>query len=364
MADSDLSVLLFAGRFEVRGSCAYTLRLAERSGEYGVRSRIVCSDASRVDAKLRAELPISENRHLGTPFVRWAALDVLRRELLANLPDLIHVQSRHVLKQGAWLARRLARPFILTVHGSMQPNERINFDQTWGRRIVAVSDSVKVELNGRPNIPGELVTVIRSGVKASCSAESLEVLGAGHVPVVGTASPLESTKGVPFFLGAAQKVLAAGKDVEFLVSGAGPEESNLRRLARSLGISEKVTFVPNLNDFAQSLAAMDIFCLPSLRQGLGTIMLEAMAMGKPVIASGVGGVYSIVRNNETGLMVPPSNSEQLAHRVLELLGDPAKARAIGERARSMVREQFGVEKMIQQTTELYRQVLSQDAPDS
>ena len=130
--------------------------------------------------------------------------------------------------------------------------------------------------------------------------------------------PLEAVKGHVFFLGAAQRVAAAHPETEFLVAGAGPEEENLRRLARELGINHNVTFASNLYDFSASLAAMDIFCLPSLRQGLGTIMLEAMALGRPVIASGVGGIYSVVRNNETGLVVPPSDSAALAERILEL----------------------------------------------
>jgi glycosyltransferase involved in cell wall biosynthesis len=127
-----------------------------------------------------------------------------------------------------------------------------------------------------------------------------------------------------------------------------------------LGINRNVTFASNLYDFAASLAAMDIFCLPSLRQGLGTIMLEAMARGRPVIASGVGGIYSVVRNNETGLVVPPSDSAALAERILDLLHDPVRARSIGEAGRRLVSEEFGVERMVTQTAELYRNVLARE----
>ena len=76
-------------------------------------------------------------------------------------------------------------------------------------------------------------------------------------------------------------MLATGRDVEFVIAGAGPEEENLRRLARELQIADHVTFVPNLSDFGEALVAMDIFCLPSLQQGIGTIMLEAMASRDP-----------------------------------------------------------------------------------
>ncbi|HUF37494.1 MAG TPA: glycosyltransferase family 4 protein, partial [Anaerolineales bacterium] len=171
------------------------------------------------------------------------------------------------------------------------------------------------------------------------------------------AGPLEAIKGLPFLLGAAAKVLRNRQDVEFLIAGSGPEEEGLRRLARELEISGHVTFVPNLLDFTESLAAMDIFCLPSLRQGLGTIMLEAMALGKPVIATGVGGVYSVVREGETGLVVPPQDSSRLAERILELLNDPVRARAIGESGRRLVQSEFNVETMVRRTAELYREIL-------
>jgi glycosyltransferase involved in cell wall biosynthesis len=120
-----------------------------------------------------------------------------------------------------------------------------------------------------------------------------------------------------------------------------------------------VTFVPNLYDFSTALEAMDIFCLPSLRQGLGTIMLDAMGRGIPVIATGVGGVFSVVSDNETGLVVPPSNSARLAERILELLNDPLKARALGTKGRELVREEFGIERMVEETADLYREVVQE-----
>jgi glycosyltransferase involved in cell wall biosynthesis len=145
----------------------------------------------------------------------------------------------------------------------------------------------------------------------------------------------------------------------FLLAGAGPEEANLRRVARELEIATSVTFIPNLFDFSTALSAIDIFCLPSLRQGLGTIMLEAMALARPVIATNVGGVYSVIRDNETGLVVPPSDSSRLADCILELLRDPVRARALGEAGRRLVIEKFGVEQMVEKTTALYREVLAE-----
>jgi glycosyltransferase involved in cell wall biosynthesis len=361
MADeTPAEVLLIAGRFHVRGSSAYTLRLAEQLAEHGWTARVICPDAHVIDTSRRAGLPLREYPYLDswlwTHAVRWLMLRDVRR----SPPKLIHVQSRRALGIGAWLARRLECPFVLTVHDHLRPREQLRIDQTWCRRIIAVSQSVKSHLVATGGVPEELITVIASGVEVGAPGEALPSLDPGHTPVVGTAGPLEALKGLPYFLNAARQVLVTGRQVEFLIAGAGPEEANLRRLARELGIASQVTFVPNLCDFEDPLHAMDIYCLPSLQQGLGTVMLEAMALGRPVIATGVGGVYDVVRDGVTGLIVPPSDSGELARRIIELLDDPIRARTLGAAARKLVEREFHVNGMVRQTADLYREVIDGD----
>jgi glycosyltransferase involved in cell wall biosynthesis len=356
MSEFDLQVLLLAGRFEVRGSCAYTLRLAEGLEKERVAARIVTPDARLVDSRVRRRVQIEEVRRLGTPVWGKLAGRFLLNEVRENPPHVIHIQSIRALRYGSRLARRLGRPYVLTVHKHVDDGTRFRIDRHDCRKVIAVSDSVRDDLVRRFEWPGEMVTVIPSGVDTTVAADVRLPLEPGRVPVIGTASPLEAVKGLPWFLGAARHVLEARSDVEFLVAGAGPEESNLRRVARELEIAEKVTFVPYLLSFTESLSATDIFVLPSLQQGLGTIMLEAMALGRPVIATGVGGVSSVIHHGETGLIVPPQNSGELARRILELLEQPALARALGTRARELVVERYNVESMVHKTAQVYRAV--------
>ena len=91
-------------------------------------------------------------------------------------------------------------------------------------------------------------------------------------------------------------------------------------------------------------------------------MLEAMALGRPVIATGVGGVSSVIRDGETGLIVPPQSSSELARRIVELLDQPDRARAIGAQARKLVVEQYSANTMVQRTAQLYRELVS--SPDA
>lgn len=354
-----IRVLLLADSIEVRGTSAYTLRLARELEEHGIAREVVCPHARVLAEAERNELPLREYPRVNMPFWGRVVMGVVRNELEPKPPHLIHVQSRSMHRKGAWLAKQLEVPYVVTVHDYLNPSERLRLDARWGKRVIAVSQSVKSELADQARLSRELISVIHAGVDIPNEPED-NVLPPDRMPVVGTACPLEAVKGLPYFLGAAQRVRAVRPDVQFLVAGAGPEERNLRRVADALDLTDAVTFIPNLRDFTQALQAMDIFCLPSLKQGLGTTMLEAMAFGKPVIATGVGGVYSVIRENETGLVVPPRDSARLAERILELVNDPVRARVIAATGKALVCKDFTVQGMVRETAALYREVLDSE----
>src|SRR5437763_370835 len=212
MSESELQVLLLAGRFEVRGSCSYTLRLAAGLEKEGISTTIVSPDARLVDARVKERLRIYEFRRLDTPI--WGEL--VARFLLSHarheLPHLIHVQSQRALRHGSWLARRLQRPYVLTMHEHLEDGAKLRIDRKLCRGVVAVSESVRDDLVRRFDLRPELVTVIPSGVDTTERADLPAPLEAGHVPIVGTAGPLEAVKGFPYFLGAARQVLAVRRD--------------------------------------------------------------------------------------------------------------------------------------------------------
>ena len=385
-------VLLLAGRLAVRARSAYTLRLARGLPAEGFEAAPVCVDASQVSWEVRERLGLRVYRDLDRPAWGWVVREGLLHDLRDDPPDVIHVQSPEMLGCGTYLARRLGRPAVVTFPAVPAGLDRFARLDARVLRVVAISRAVGADLIGVSRAPAKRVRVIHSGVDADdnafvphpdpgegaapggdpparpddaddpepcppADADAGPVLPPGRVPVVGTAGPLEVPKGLPFFLGAAARVRRRFPSVRFLLSGAGPEEANLRRLARELGLEPATTFAPNLLDFSASLAATDVFCLPSLEQGLGATMLEAMARGRPVVASGVGGVDAVVEDGKTGYVVPPADSAALADRVARLLADPAAARRVGEAGRAAVRARFGVARMVAETAALYRSVL-------
>jgi len=359
MGRENVKILLLSEKFEARGTSAYTLRLARHLPEQGFDLSVITPDASCVDSEVRKNLRIEEFPDLEIPLWKRRFPAVLSKKYQLESPELLHIQSRGALHLGAKLARILGIPFILTVHDEVPPSARLKLEKGICQRVIAVSEHVKKTLLEHHASIRDNITMIHSGVETVTNAKKKSVLPPGRTPVIGTAGPLEVVKGFPFLLSAAQKILSEDIEVFFLVAGAGPEEFNLRRLADDLGISKSVSFLSGLHDFGPSLDAIDIFCLTSLQQGLGTVMLDAMSRQIPVIASQVGGVADILEDNKSGLLVPPANSEKLAERILELLRNPVRARMIGQEGHRVVLNEFGVEKMIERTVNVYRSVLEE-----
>ncbi|WP_437206362.1 glycosyltransferase family 4 protein [Planctomicrobium sp. SH664] len=359
-----LDALLILGTYQLRGSFSRALSLASRLPPERVKIRLLSTDPVQVTTQRGQQLNSLAYRSLLWPGLgrltrRWAWSDLRR-----DPPDLIDIQHRRMLPLGNWLARKLQRPYLVTVHDYLRERERFIVDLQWCRRIIAVSESVRSELLDRTRLPEELVTVIASGVQPPEESQLLPILSAGRSPVIGTAGPLEAGKGLRHFLRAAAIILKQQPNAMFVVAGSGPEESSLRRLAMELQISQSLTILPNLHDFSPALRAMDIFVLPALKQGLGTTMLQAMSCGLPVIGTESGGVFSVVTDGVTGLLIPPSDEEKLAERVLHLLTHPDEARQLGSNARQRVMEHFHVDQMINATVELYEHITENVTPSS
>ena len=362
MAETGHRILILAGRLAARGSTVQTLALARGLAAESHSVRIVCSDGQLVPAGRREGLVFDERLALEWPIAAPIVWRCIERDLRSAIPDVIHAQHRRMLPLARWLGLRWRRPVVLNMHDYLAAGETLRCDGRWLSAVITVSESVRGELLAKTSLAPERVHVIHSGVEMSTLAEPRCVLDPRHVPVVGTAGPLEVARGLGYFLIAAQDVLREQPRAQFLIAGAGPEERQLRQQARDLQLTENVTFIPSFSDFSKSLDAMDIYVLPSLKQGLGTIMLEAMARALPVIATSSGGVHSVVSDGTTGVLVPPSDGKTLARSILALLRDPLRARALGENARDLVRRDFPVARMVSGTLDLYRRLIDEWKP--
>lgn len=358
MTQVPTTVVLVANEFQARGTSAYTLRLAQRLIGHEFDPIVVSPDSRQVHDRIRNEVEFLDYSFLNAPFVSGLVSRLAARDLRKRAPALLHIQSRNVIPQGQAIARALNIPTLTTINDYIGPHEPLDLDPRITRGVIAVSEFVR---DGLIKATGErlgTIETIYSGVDIPADDFKLEVLSSERTPVIGTAGPLEPSKGFEFFLRAAQQVLQSGREVEFLIAGNGPDERRLREISRSLGITKQVTFITNLTDFGAAVRAMDIFCLPSLNQGLGTIMLEAMAMARPVVATEVGAVPKIVTDGVTALLVPPSDATRLAERMREYLDNTPRAKQIGRSGRSLVIRDFSAERMADETVRAYQRVLS------
>ncbi len=174
-------------------------------------------------------------------------------------------------------------------------------------------------------------------------------------PVVGIIGSLIALKGHATFLRMAELVAGERTDVRFLIVGEGPLRQDLEAQARALGLSDRVIFAGVHRDIPEILSLMDVFVLSSTSEAHPLTILEAMAAGKPVVATDVGGNAESVVDGETGFIVPSEDGEKLFERVKRLLDDPALAQRMGRRGFERVSQEFTVERMVSQTEAVYEE---------
>lgn len=178
-----------------------------------------------------------------------------------------------------------------------------------------------------------------------------------HAIIIGTAGRLIATKGVSYFIEAAQRIKRTHPKAQFLIVGDGPERAALERLAVRLGIGEDVKFTGYRRDLLGILPVINVFVVPSLSEGQSIVTLEAMAARRPVVAFKTGGLPEIITNNRSGILVPEMDPRHLAQRIIDLLENPKQAEKLGNTARSVVEQKFQQYQMVQKTEEIYRQCL-------
>lgn len=172
-------------------------------------------------------------------------------------------------------------------------------------------------------------------------------------PTVLTVARLNKQKGLEYLIAAAPYL----PGTRFLIAGEGPDREALEMQARALNVADRVVFLGQRGDVRDLLAACDVFVLPSLFEGLPVSILEAMAVGKPVIATAIGGTDEAIVHRETGLLVPPADPAGLASALQLLLEDSSLRQRIGDAGRARVRQNFSAEAMIEQLSGVYHEVL-------
>jgi glycosyltransferase involved in cell wall biosynthesis len=228
-------------------------------------------------------------------------------------------------------------------------------------RVVAVSQAVRDDLI-RLGVDQRKIALIYNGIDLSKFQPPLT--GAPPVdrePVVGLVGRLEPEKGHRCFLEAAQMLLQRHGDCRFQIVGDGSLQQDLRDFACKLGIARQVEFLGLRDDIPELLDRMSVVAQPSLSEAFSLSLVEAMSMGKPCVASNIGGIKEILVNRENGLLVEPGEPRGLAAGISWLLEHPDDARRIGEAAARTASERFDARVMTERLTRLYAECVQEKA---
>ena len=245
--------------------------------------------------------------------------------------DIIHSNTRVTQVLSCIIEWLSGKPFVSTCHGFFKKRFFRKIFPCWGKKVIAISQQVKEHLLKDFAVKEKDIVVIHNGIdvdrfrnhKPENSAfggrEQLKTdLGLGSGPVVGIIARLSDVKGHIYLIEAMKKVLKALPDAQLLIAGEGKMKDELVSLARHLGLEGKVFFLPQVCDTVKVLSIMDVFVMPSLKEGLGLALMEAMACGLAVIGSDVGGIKSLIQHDYNGLLVEPEDTVALSSAILEI----------------------------------------------
>ncbi len=366
-----------AGSAAYGGGERYLELLFERLDRTQYRPLLICPEPGSFVGRMEARGVETHLVHLAplfNPFALWR----LTRLLVQQRVTILQTHGARSNFYGRIAGRLAGVPVIVsTVHNSLKDYEAsplkrrlyaslLSLTLPFVDRIICVSDANRRDLIEECPAAEAKAQTVYNGVDPSAfpsqrDRETIKAeLGIGGRPVLLTIGRLTEQKGHRYLLAALPGLLKTWPELCCLFVGEGELEDALQRRARELGVERACRFVGVRADIADILAAADLFVLPSLSEGFPFVLLEALAMGCPVVASRVNGIPELIEEGKTGLLVPARDPHSLARAILKLLSDPAAASRMGAAGRTVVREQFTADCMVANTTAIFDAVV-QDA---
>jgi glycosyltransferase involved in cell wall biosynthesis len=290
-------------------------------------------------------------------------------------PDIIHAHDPHAVAMAALalsMSTQPAKPPLVAarrVDFHLKGNALSRWKYRQVDSFICASEAIRQMLIG-DGVPGARTVTVHEGIDIERvdAAEPANLHGEfwlpHHAPIVGNVAALVGHKGQKHLIEAARRVLPQMPDARFIIAGEGELRPALERQIKDHHLEKHVLLAGFRPDVLSLHKAFDIFVMSSVTEGLGTSLLDAMAAGKPIVATRTGGIPEVVADGETGLLVPPRDEEALADAIVRLLKDPDLRREMGEAGRVRARNLFSLERMVQNTLNVYQRVATEPHRES
>jgi glycosyltransferase involved in cell wall biosynthesis len=368
------------------------LQLISSGGYYGAENMLLNLCASQEKARCENSLLLFYNVHvpnvefyerarrrgLSVRMVHckgradWRAVRQIEEYIQEDEVDLVHTHGYKADLYGYLAAWRCHKPVVATCHNWVGGTAALGIYNHLDRMalkkfnaLAAVSDAVAQRLLAF-GVPSEKIKTIANGIDVTAfeRAQPLPLLKDEGSIVVGVVARLDLQKGFEYLLRAARELCKMFPGLKIVIAGEGPDRSAIEEMIEQYGLQSSVVLAGQQSNMPAVYAAMDIFVLPSLNEGLPMTVLEAMAASKPVIATRVGAIPSVIRDGENGLLVAPKDSEGLRNAVASLLNDPERRRRLGDQAHTWVSQNYTSEAMALKYREMYEEVLGKPVPSA
>jgi glycosyltransferase involved in cell wall biosynthesis len=358
------------------GTERHMLDLALGLRALGVGVTLACPRPSilseKADAASLSVLPIAKGGLIDRP-----AVTRLRRALASGEIDLIHSHNGRSMLSAALAVRLSPRGLCVATQHFLRPHHTTqaglkgilarNAHRWVGSqtaRFIAISQAVMSDMVERGETRPNKTTVVPNGISEpdlGTAARPDAIRANLGVPrnalLIVCAARLVPEKDIPTLFNAIQTVLAARSDIFCVIAGEGFLWESLHKVLVEMHLIDRVKLLGFRPDVHAIMHAADIVVLPAPAEPFGLVLLEAMALRKPIVAVGVGGPLEIVVEGETGRLVPPGRSDLMAAALLELISSQPTREAMGRRGRARYEAEFTAERMAEATLDVYRDVL-------
>ncbi|MBM3423438.1 MAG: glycosyltransferase [Chlorobi bacterium] len=290
----------------------------------------------------------------------------LARMIRSGKIDVLVCNLNTDVGTAGFIAKLLKTPVILARHGILMFGTKKYRYKLYSRQIldgiITNSNTIKAAYAQYEWIPPEFVKVIYNGLVVPEKIEPIDF--SARYPgkkIIYSAGRLAGQKGFNYLIDAAAILLKNRNDLVFVISGEGKLDEELKKQAKEKGVAGCIAFEGFTPDIYPYLGGCDLFVLASLFEGMPNVVMEAMAVEKPVVATDVNGARELMMDGKTGFIVPPRDPQALAYAIGRLLDDPVLRSEFGQNGMRRVQENFTIPKMVENLERYFQEMLREKA---